>query len=84
MGIKMHIPDASDLNKTVFLYAFETKRQMKWEVKIDETVRAMEERLGHIRQAIDANTRAAYQHEGAIGCIREMKKVWSNLDTKFK
>lgn len=83
MGVKMFIPDASDLNKCSFLYGFETKTQNKWETKIDEAQKSMEDRLNQINAAIQQNQRIAYQHEGAIGFAREFKKVWSNLDTKL-
>jgi hypothetical protein len=83
MGVKMFIPDASDLNKTTFLYGFEEKLQKKWETKIDESINGMTERMNQINNAVMANQRSVYQHEGAIGCMREFKKVWANLDTKL-
>jgi len=84
MGIKMYIPDSSDLNKTRFIYAYEPKRQMQWEVKQLNQIKNIEERLANINAAIEANTRAKYQHEGALGYAKEAIKVWSDLGTKFK
>jgi hypothetical protein len=81
MGIKMFIPAASDLNKTTFLYGFQEKIQRVWETKIDETINGMTDRMIQIQNAVTANQRSVYQHEGAIGCMREFKKVWANLAT---
>lgn len=83
MGIKMHIPPASDLNKTTFLYGFQEKVQKVWETKIDESLNGMQDRHNQIAQAVAANQRQQYQYEGAIGCMREFKKVWANLQTQL-
>lgn len=83
MGIKMYIPPASDLNKCTFLYGFQEKIQHVWENKIDESINGMTDRLGQITNAVMANQRQQFQYEGAIGCMREFKKVWANLDTKL-
>lgn len=83
MGVKVHIPDTSDLNKTAFLYAYETKKQMKFEQKMRDNISAMEARLKNIDSAIEQNLAAKYQHLGAIGYGKEALKIWSNLDTKL-
>ena len=83
MGVKMYIPPASDLNKCTFLYGWETKIQNVWETKIDESINGMTDRLNQITNAVMANQRQQFQYEGAIGCMREFKKVWANLDTKL-
>jgi hypothetical protein len=83
MGIKMHIPNTSDLNKAAFLYAYETKRQMMFEQKMRDNISAMEARLKNIDSALEQNMAAKYQHLGAIGYGKEALKIWSVCDSKI-
>lgn len=83
MGVKVYIPPASDLCKTRFMYAFEAVKQHQYNEKIGNMLKNMETRRNQIiaqeQQAHDARM----QYEGAIGAVREVTKVWANLDDKL-
>lgn len=83
MGVKVHIPRTSDLNKTTFLYGFQEEVQREFEQKLLDSRKSMEDRARAIRAAIEQNTAALHQHEGAIGYSQEVMKIWANCATRL-
>lgn len=80
MGIKIYIPDEADLLKTRFIYGFEETKQMAFNHKTDDMVKNMSRKLGELQNRIAADKSAADQYAGAIHAVKEVKKIWSNLD----
>jgi hypothetical protein len=80
MGVKMFIPDASDLNKCTFLDGFEEKIQKVWETKIDESINGMTERMNQIQNAVVANQRSVFNTKARSGvCVnsRKYRRIWT-------
>lgn len=83
MGVKMYIPDASDLNKTAFLYAWEEKQQRAFEgkmKKIRDDAAARKQAFEQQRAEID---RLIHHCEAQMGTVSDLSRVWANNDTKF-
>lgn len=83
MGVKVTIPNASDLCKTTFLYAWETKRQQAYEDKLNQIQRDAMNRLNLLHQQKAEVERLINHAEAHVGIVGDMKRVWSNLDSKF-
>ena len=83
MGIKMYIPDASDLNKTAFLYAYEENAQKAYEGKMKQIQKDAMERMNLYQQQMTEISRLIHHCEAQIGTITDLTRVWSNCDTKF-
>ncbi|MFA5212841.1 MAG: hypothetical protein WC406_05890 [Methanoregula sp.] len=82
MGVKVFIPNASDLCKTTFLYAWEVSRQKAYEDKLNQIQKDAMTRLSALSQQQAEIARLINHAEAHIGIVGDMKKVWSNLDTK--
>jgi len=82
-GIKLYIPPSSDLLKCACMYAFESKKQNEFETKVARTIDEMLKRQAGINEQLNQGQRALWQYEGAVGALREMKKVWSNCGTSL-
>jgi len=83
-GIKVIIPDACDLLKTRFIYAFESNRQNEYNVKIASMRTGMQQRLQQICQQEQQAHDVRMQYEGALGATREFEKIWSNLGDQIQ
>ena len=75
-GIKIHIPDESDLLKTKFMYGFEDDKKHAYETKLEQTVADLTARKD---QAV--NQKAQWhnhemQYTGALQALKEMKMTW--------
>jgi hypothetical protein len=77
------VSNASDLCKTNFLYAWETKRQQAYEDKLTQIQKDAMNRLNMLRQQQAETERLINHAEAHIGITGDMKRVWSNLDSKF-
>jgi hypothetical protein len=82
-GIKIYIPDASDLCKTRFMYGFEAEKQNAFNNKTRVMRGSMQERHRNIAAQEQQAHDARMQYEGAIGALNEIDKIWSNLDDKI-
>jgi hypothetical protein len=78
-GIKVVIPDACDLLKTRFVYAYEEKRQGEMNDKFNKMMGGLQSRHQMSYQQEQQAHDARMQYEGAMGGIREYHKIWSNL-----
>ena len=83
MGVKMYIPDASDLNKTVFLYAWEEKAQKAFENKMRKIADDARIRMNALSQQRAEIDRLIHHAEAQIGTVSDLSRVWSNGDSKF-
>lgn len=83
MGIKMYIPDASDLNKTAFLYAYDEEPQKAYENKLNQIKSDAMNRMNSYQQQIGELSRLMHHAEAQIGTITDLTRVWSNNDTKL-
>jgi hypothetical protein len=83
MGVKCFIPNASDLCKTNFLYAWEVSRQKAYEDKLAQIQRDASTRLHILKQNLVETERLIHHAEAHIGVIEDMKKTWSNLDSNI-
>lgn len=83
MGVRMYIPDASDLCKTAFLYAYEEKAQKAFENKMKKIAADAQARMQMFDQQIAELNRLRHHCEAQIGTISDLSKVWSNNDSKF-
>jgi hypothetical protein len=82
-GIKLFIPNASDLCKTRFMYGFEEAIQNEYNEKLDNMAKNMSERHRQICQQEQQAHDARMQFEGAMGCRAEIQKIWANLHDKL-
>ncbi|MFA5347765.1 MAG: hypothetical protein WC294_06480 [Methanoregula sp.] len=83
MGVKMYIPDASDLNKTAFLYAWEEKAQKAFENKMRKIADDARIRMNALSQQRAEIDRLIHHAEAQIGTVSDLSRVWSNGDSKF-
>ncbi len=83
MGVKVYIPDASDLCKTTFLYAWEEKPQKAFENKMRKISEDARARMQAYQQQITELTRLYNHAEAQIGTVSDLSRVWSNGDSKF-
>jgi len=83
MGVKVYIPDASDLCKTAFLYAYEEAAQKKFETKMQKIAEDAQARMQVLRQQEAEIVRLIHHAEAQIGTVGDLSRVWSNNDSKF-
>lgn len=83
MGVKVYIPDASDLCKTTFLYAWEEVAQKAFENKMKK----IRDDAAMRKQAFESQKaeldRLIHHCEAQIGTVSDLSRVWSNNDSKF-
>lgn len=83
LGISITIPPEADLLKTRFLYGFGEREQLAWEAKMMNLVNSLEGRKQKAMQSLEMNTRMVNQYIGAGEALKEIQRIWSNLqDTK--
>lgn len=83
MGIKIYIPDEADLLKTRFIYGFEENKQKAFENKTNAMINDMNKKLMELQNRSSQDKAAMDQYIGAIHAVKEVKKIWSNLDDKI-
>ena len=76
MGIKVHVPDKSDLLKTLWLYPFEPESPM-W-VKCESRRRELQQRANEIHANEMAMRDNRNQVIGAIENMNYVQKAWGN------
>lgn len=79
-GIKLTIPQKADLLKTRFLYGFEEKVQGEWDAKLQGMLDSMAQRQNKSQIMADNSAKQVQQYIGAQEAIREVQRIWSNLD----
>jgi hypothetical protein len=83
MGIKIFIPETSDLLKSRFLYAYDEPKMSAWDKKVDDTLAGIQkQRLKAERMLSDAQ-RKLDQCIGADIAIREINKTWQSGDSGY-
>jgi hypothetical protein len=83
MGVKVFIPDASDLCKTAFLYAYEERAQKAFEEKMKKIASDAGVRMqGYMQQKAEIE-RLIHHCEAQMGTVSDLTRVWANNDTKF-
>ena len=83
MGVKVFIPTAADLCKTNFLYAWEIKRQKAYEDKLIQIQKDAVARLNSFQAQRAELDKLIHHAEAHIGVTGDIRRVWSNLDSKF-
>lgn len=83
MGVRVYIPDASDLCKTAFIYAYEEKAQKAYEGKLSKIAADAQERIRAYSAQREELNRLIHHAEAQIGTVSDVKRVWSNLDSKL-
>lgn len=76
MGISLEIPPESDLLKTRFLYGFQEPMRDKWQKKMMNTKKAINERMIKSMQMRDTNAKQVEQYQGALQAMLEMERIW--------
>jgi len=75
-GIKIFIPDTSDLLKTRFMYGYEEPETHKWQKKTQEMLVNIAQQKAKAEHSLNENQRKRDQAIGADLAIREMDKIW--------
>jgi hypothetical protein len=83
MGVRVYIPDASDLCHTAFLYAYEEKTQRAFEEKMKKIAVDAQVRMQAYLQQKAEIERLIHHCEAQMGTVSDLTRVWSNNDTKF-
>ena len=76
-GIKLYIPDESDLLKTPFLYGFEDEKQNFMRSKLLAKKAEYEKKKAEFKQQLDQATAALNTYDGALQDCEYMLGVWS-------
>lgn len=83
LGITITIPPQADLLKTRFLYGFGEREQLAWEAKMMSLMTALDNRHQKAVMVYQNAERTLNQYLGAKEALKEVQRVWSNLqDTK--
>jgi hypothetical protein len=77
-GIKVFIPNQADLLKNRYLYGYENEKEDRFNSKIDQTVKSMNERYTIALQNRDFAQKQIDQYIGAMEFAKEMRKIWEN------
>lgn len=80
MGIKIFVPGSADLLKTRFLYAYEEQQEKAFGNKLSSILKNLDGQKHILKDRIKADEIKMYQNIGAENAIREMYKLWSNVD----
>ena len=84
LGIKLRVPDKADLLKTRFLYGFQEREQVAWEVKMHGIMEGMALRKQKALQSYEMAKKQIDQYVGAEEAVREVQRIWANLaDTQI-
>jgi len=75
-GINIHLPAESDLLKTRFVYGYEEEKKWAWKLKLNKTVKEMQERQKQCDLAVRDQQSVRDKYEGAITALLEMDKTW--------
>ena len=76
LGIKVTIPDESDLLKTKFLYAFQEKEKDAWKKKLGNILGSLEAQINKAQNNLNIHNVKLNQAIGAKQAILESEKIW--------
>jgi len=76
LGIKVHIPDESDLLKTPFLYGFENEKRDYMRAKLLAKKSEYERKKAEFKQQLDQATAALNTYDGALQDVEYILGVW--------
>ena len=77
-GIKITIPDASDLLKNRFIYGWQDQLDDRFCKKLDTLFYSMNQRYGQMVQQYEGARKSLDQYIGAMECSKEIKRIWGN------
>lgn len=83
MGIKIHIPDSSDLLKSRFLYAYDEPKMQAWDKKVEDTLNNLTAQEQKAQRMINEGQRKLDQAIGAKVGIMEINKTWQSGDSGY-
>ena len=75
-GIRVILPTESDLLKTRFVYGYDDEIKSAWELKLDKTIKEMQQRRFQSDTTIRNQQSVSDKYEGAITALMEMHKTW--------
>lgn len=75
-GIKVVIPDTSDLCKVRFMYAYHEPQATAWHKKTEDTLRAINTQKQKANNAVEENKQKLLMAMGAEQMLKEMTKTW--------
>ena len=78
MGIKVTIPDTSDLLKTRFLYAFEEKERDQWTKKMVSMMESLDQQINKHTNTINISNQKQQQAIGARQALMESARIWGD------
>jgi hypothetical protein len=78
LGIKVTIPDTSDLLKTRFLYAFEEKERDAWTKKMASIIDTLDQQINKNTNQINMFHQKQQQAIGAKQAILESARIWGD------
>lgn len=76
MGIKIYIPDTSDLLKTRFMYAYEEPQAHKWQKKTEQMLQTIGQQKQKAQNVVMEHQRKIDQALGAELAITELDRIW--------
>lgn len=76
LGIKVYLPDQSDLLKTPFLYGFEDEKQDFMRAKLLARKQELEQKKAEFQQQANQATAAINTYDGALQDIEYILGVW--------
>lgn len=76
LGIKVHIPDESDLLKTPFLYGFEDEKKNFMRVKLLARKQELEQKKAEVNQQLSMATATLNTYDGALQDVEYILGVW--------
>lgn len=79
-GIKVVVPNTSDLLKNRFMYAYEEKQEAMFIQKCKSVLENLGKQKNEIQGRLSVDERKLHQIIGAENAVLEMDKIWSNLE----
>lgn len=77
-GIKITLPDGSDLLKNRFMYGYQDQMDNRYSKKLDLLFNSMNQRYLQTLQQLEGARKSLDQYAGAMECVRETKRIWGN------
>jgi hypothetical protein len=84
LGVKVVVPDESDLLKSKFIYGFHERRQHAWQKKLKGLKADFIKRRKESADLAERHRRAADHYMAAEKTLQEVEKMWVNLDDEVQ
>jgi len=78
-GIKIFLPDTSDLLKSRFLYGIHEHMELPFRTRMADMVRNMEMRKAQAEQKMLLEQRKVQEYHGGINAAKEIDKIYKNV-----